>query len=142
MNRRTLVTITLGATLVAALTGCSGGAAPDRTPSPSPTEEGATTETVYDTCVDGLATIRATDVSPEEPLSLGDCTHVSVLGAAPGGATITLGAVEDLLVEASGATVDVQSVKTITVPGSDNTVTYAGEAAVQDLGQDNTITAR
>lgn len=144
MNRKTVVTITLGAALAAALTGCSGGESPDKasSPTPSPTGTSVTNEIVYNECVDGLATIDASDATAEEPLSVGDCTHVSVLGAAEDGSTITIGAVEDLLVEASGATIDVESAKSITVPGSDNTVTYSGEAAVQDLGQDNTVSAR
>lgn len=139
MNRTTVITMALGTALVAALTGCSSTGNPDKAPSPSPTKTSAASETVYNKCVDGLATIKATD---KEPLTLGDCAHVSVLGAAKGGATITLGTVEDLLVEASGATVDVQSVTSITVPGSDNSVTYSGQATVQDLGQNNTISAR
>lgn len=144
MNRKTIVTIALGATLVAALTGCSNGANPDKTvsPTPSPTKTSAANETVYNECIDGLATIDASDATAEKPLAVGDCTHVSVLGAAEDGSTIKLGAVEDLLVEASGARIDVKSVKSITVPGSENTVKYSGEAAVKDLGQGNTITAR
>lgn len=144
MNRKTVVSIALGATLVAALAGCSGGANPDKTasPTPSPTKTSAANETVYNECIDGLATINAKDATAKKPLTVGDCTHVSVLGAAEDGSTITLGAVEDLLVEASGATIDVESAKSITVPGSDNTVNYSGEAAVQDLGQHNTIAAR
>lgn len=141
MNRKTVVTIALGAALAAALTGCSGGSNLDKTSSPSPTKTSTANETVYNECVDGLATIDATDATAKKPLTVGDCAHVSVLGAAEDGSTITLGAVEDLLVEASGATIDVESVKSITVPGSDNTVKYSGEAAVQDLGQDNTIAA-
>jgi hypothetical protein len=143
MKRKTVLTIALGTALVAALTGCSHGANPDKTssPTPAPTKTSAANETVYNECIDGLATIDASDATAEKPLTVGDCTHVSVLGAAEDGSTITLGAVEDLLVEASGATIDVKSAKSITVPGSDNTVTYSGEAAVQDLGQDNTISA-
>jgi len=144
MKRKTVATVALGAALAAALTGCSGGATPDKTssPTPSPTKTSAANETVYNECIDGLATIDASDATAEKPLTVGDCTHVSVLGAAKDGSTITLGAVEDLLVEASGATIDVKSAKSITVPGSDNTVKYSGEAEVQDLGQDNTISAR
>jgi hypothetical protein len=143
MKRKTVLTIALGTALVAALTGCSGGANPDKTssPTPTPTKTSAANETVYNECIDGLATIDASDATAEKPLSVGDCTHVSVLGAAQDGSTITLGAVEDLLVEASGATIEVKSAKSITVPGSDNTVTYSGAAAVKDLGQDNTISA-
>lgn len=142
MNRKTVIAIALGAALATVLTGCSGTATPDKTSSPAPTKSSSTTETVYNKCVDGLATIKADEATAKKPLAVSDCAHVSVLGAAKNGATITLGAVEDLLIEASGATVDIQSVKNITVPGSDNTVRYSGEAAVQDLGQNNTISAR
>lgn len=142
MNRKTVITITLGAGLVAALAGCSSTGTPDKTASPTPTKQSSASKTVYNKCIDGLATIKASDVTAKKPFSLGDCTHVSVLGAAKKGATISLGAVEDLLVEASGATIEVQKAKSITVPGSDNTVTYSGEAAVQDLGQHNSITAQ
>jgi hypothetical protein len=144
MKRTTVLTIALGTALVAALTGCSHGANPDKTssPTPAPTKTSAANETVYNECIDGLATIDATDATAKKPLALGDCTHVSVLGAGADGSTITLGAVEDLLVEASGATIEVASAKSITVPGSDNTVTYSGEAAVKDLGQNNKVSAR
>lgn len=144
MNRKTVASVALGAALIAALAGCSGGGTPDKSasPTPSPTKTSAANETVYNKCIDGLATINAKDATAEKPLAVGDCAHVAVLGAAEDGSTITLGAVEDLLVEASGATIDVQSAKSITVPGSDNTVKYSGETAVKDLGKGNTISAR
>ncbi|QCR42509.1 hypothetical protein C1N91_02065 [Curtobacterium sp. SGAir0471] len=142
MNRMTALTVALAITSIVSLAGCSNSADPDKAASPSPTRTSAANETVYNTCVDGLATIDAAHFTAEKPLDLGDCTHVSVLGAAKDGSTITLGAVEDLLIEASGATIHVDSAKSITVPGSDNTVQYSGETAVQDLGQGNTITAR
>lgn len=141
MIRKTAVSLVLGAAFLTALAGCSSTSTPGPTSSPKPSHTTPVTETVYNECVDGLATVDASDLSADEPFTLGDCAQVSVLGAAKDGGTISLGAVDSLLVEASGATIEVQGAKTITIPGSDNTVTYGGTAEVQDLGTGNTATA-
>lgn len=144
MNRTIATALTLGLALLT-LTACSGAPTHEQKDTPGPTVTHQTREstpTVYDECVDDLATIDAARVKAGTTFSLGDCAHVSVVGQASKGTTIELGTVEDLLVEGSGTTVSVASAKSITVPGSDNTVIHDPGAEVQDLGKGNTLTVR
>jgi len=142
---RTVATLALTAAMIGALAGCSSSSAPGPTRSATPTSSASAsaTKTVYDKCVDGHATILASDVAKGKPFTLrGACDSVSIVGKAKNHTTIHLpDTVKLLVIEGDDTTVDAHSVATIIVPGSHNTITYKGTADVQDQGQDNSITA-
>lgn len=147
MKRRPITTAVLAASgLLVILTGCSGedGTTATKTPTPSASaqETSEPTHTTYNECVEGHATIDAAAVEAGEPIELDDCADVSIVSGSKDGTPITIGAVENLLVEASDAEIEVDRAGHIIVPGSGNTITYSGEAEVQDLGKDNSITTR
>ncbi|WIB26927.1 hypothetical protein [Curtobacterium sp. MCSS17_015] len=128
------------AALALLVTGCTGSA-PDakQTPTAGPSSAAAQEET-YNECIDGRATVLASDVERGGEITLGDCDEVSVVGAAAAGSSIELGAVKLLVIEADGATVRAGAVGRIVVPGAHNTVTHTGEATVDDQGVENTVT--
>lgn len=131
--------LAVGLSLLSA--GCSGAAHDDRsTPKAKPSPTGVQ-EVTYDECVDGRATVLASDASRNGRIAIGDCNEVSVVGAASPGSTIELGRVELLVVEGDGATIHLDRVDRIVVPGNHNTVTHVGESEVDDQGTGNTITA-
>lgn len=147
MNRPLIATAVLAAGLLATLTGCASDHTDpkSKTPSPSPsatTGSTAPTATKYNECIDGHATIDASAATKAAPVTLGDCAHVSVVSGPPSGQTVTIGSVEDLLVEASDTEIEVAGAERIVVPGSGNTITYSGASKVDDLGKKNTIAAR
>ena len=67
MIRKTAVSLVLGAAFLTALAGCSSTSTPGPTSSPKPSHTTPVTETVYNECVDGLATVDASDLPRTSP---------------------------------------------------------------------------
>ncbi|GAA0965609.1 DUF3060 domain-containing protein [Frigoribacterium faeni] len=124
--------------LAAALSGCTTTDDTEATGSPSPSVESVeATETVYDECVDGVATILSDGL--DGPFELGDCPAVSIVGVE---GRITLGAVDRLVVEGDRNAIVVDQVTHVAFGGADNTVEHrGGEPEVVDDGDGNTVTA-
>jgi hypothetical protein len=139
MLTKTLIAAATGAVIVAALAGCSANGSGPK-PSATPSSTATAQSTVYDRCVDGQATILASGLKKDFALT-GDCSTVSIVGKAKHGTTITLPALDLLVIEGDGATVAAKSSAKIVFAGNDNTVTYAGTAEVDDQGSGNTATA-
>jgi hypothetical protein len=139
--RKPFLALTVGAGLVAVLSGCTGHG-PDRpTTSPTPSTS-ATAESVdYGKCVDGQLTILASQAKAGAAVDVAECDSVSIVGTAEEGVRFELGAVDRLVVEGDGLTVHAESAGEVIVPGNRNTVTHGGDSKVEDLGAGNTVSA-
>lgn len=141
MKKQLMASLVLAAGLAVLVSGCSSDEPePKSTQKPTPSPTATAPEVRYNECVDGKATVLASDVEKGGSFELGDCAEVSVVGAANPDSTIKLGAVTLLVVEADAAVVHAGTVERIVVPGSHNEITHAGDAAVDDQGTDNEVT--
>ncbi|BDZ48202.1 hypothetical protein GCM10025867_04430 [Frondihabitans sucicola] len=123
MKKTPLLAAVLGATVIAALAGCTSSATTtaDKTPKPTPTSS-ATTDAaapVVNKCVDGQALLTGTATSND--LASG-CDTVYVL--------------------MNDATIDLGPTKKLVFEGTGNKVTHTGEKPEIVGGEKNTVTAK
>jgi hypothetical protein len=143
MRKTPIIAALLGAGILLPLVGCTNSdTAADKTTAPtSKPSASATTppksEDVANKCIDGFASI----VGDGKDIELPDgCPTVSVV---TDGSTVTLGAVDKLLVESSNTTIHVAGVKEVQAVGDKNTIDYTGDApTIDDKGKENVVTAK
>jgi hypothetical protein len=129
MRKTPILTLALGAGLIAALAGCTTSSSNDSSKTPSPTVTAAAP--VVNKCVDGEAVLTPTKDKPEITLTEA-CDTVSVVGTS---GKITLGAVKHIVFEGNDNTVTVESIEKVDFGGNDNSLTHKGTApAVNDKG--------
>lgn len=137
MKKTPIITLVLGAALVATLAGCSSSSndATSKTPAPTVTAEAP----VVNKCVDGNAVVTPTKDKPEITLT-GACDTVSVVGTS---GKVILGSVKHLVFEGTENSVTVDAVEKVDFGGNDNKVVHKGAApTVNDKGTTgNTVTA-
>jgi len=135
--RRGLTVLALGAGLAAALAGCThtDPETQGETPSPTPTSTAAAQAPTL-SCDDGFLLVDADQVERGTPIEVTEpCATVSVVGTA---GTVTLGDVEQLVLEGDALNVVVDSVTRIAFAGDDDTVQYGGDSPeIDDQGDGN-----
>ncbi|MFE7843719.1 DUF3060 domain-containing protein [Microbacterium sp. NPDC057407] len=133
MTHRTLLALPLLALLLGAAAGCSAPPA-----DPAPTSSSATAETAipmaHAKCVDGLAVVTtdSADVTID-----GDCATVEIKAS---NSQVTVGAVENLMVDGSINRIVVAEVDTVHFTADGNVVVTDSTPVVTDDGQHNTVT--
>lgn len=132
MTHRKLLALPLAALLLGAVAGCS---APPADPAPT---SSATAETeipmAHAKCVDGLAVVTtdSADVTID-----GDCATVEIKAS---NSQVTVGAVENLMVDGSINRIVVAEVDTVHFSADGNVVITDSTPAVTDDGEHNTVT--
>ncbi len=149
MNKTPILTIALGASLIAVLAGCTTAAttpnptSPASTSTQSPTPGPTITSTPdadykapSGTCENGEATIiqDVSDIALPE-----GCDIVNVL---TNGSTVDLGPVKQLNIEGKDNTITVDKAENIGIFGTGNDITHGGEATIDDQGSGNKTTQK
>ncbi|ROP65161.1 DUF3060 family protein [Curtobacterium sp. PhB130] len=141
MRARTVIAALAATVALAGLTGCAASQPDTAKPTSSTSTAPSVAKTVYDECVDGQATVLASKLTGDFSLE-GDCKTVSIVGAAKKGTTITLPALDLLVIEGNATKVTADSAAKIVFAGNDNVVQHGGHAEVEDHGTGNSATER